>query len=48
MFSEWSVQSGYKEMFGSIEHNSIRVEREESSFGMPACRVMIFGAQELK
>jgi hypothetical protein len=34
VFSVGSVQSGYKQVFGSIE----RIGIEESSFGTPACR----------
>jgi hypothetical protein len=34
VFSAWSVQSGYKEVFSCIKWS------EESSFGTPACRDM--------
>jgi hypothetical protein len=34
VFSEWSVQSGCREVFSSIEGS------KESSFGTPACRDM--------
>jgi hypothetical protein len=34
VFSGWSVQSGYKEVFSSMKWS------EESSFAMPACRDM--------
>jgi fructosamine-3-kinase len=42
VFSAWSVQSGYKEVFSSTENN-----RVESSFETPACRDMSLGAEEL-
>jgi hypothetical protein len=45
VFSAWSVQSGYKEVFGSIEQYRTVVGSEESSFETPACRHMSFGAE---
>jgi hypothetical protein len=41
VFSAWSVQSGYKEVFSSMKRS------KESSFGTPACRDMNLGAEEL-
>jgi hypothetical protein len=38
VFSVWSMQSSYKEVFSSIEL---------SSFEMPACQDMSLGAEEL-
>jgi hypothetical protein len=40
VFSAWSVQTGYKEVFSSTEGN-------ESSFGTPACQNMSLGAEGL-
>jgi hypothetical protein len=47
VFSAWSVQSGYKEVFISIEQNSSRVVSEESSFGTLACQDMSLGEEDL-
>jgi hypothetical protein len=41
VFSTWSVQSEYKEVFSSIEWS------EGLSFGTPACQDMSLGAEEL-
>jgi hypothetical protein len=41
------VQSGYKEVFGSIEQYSTVVESGELSFEIPACRDMSLGTEEL-
>jgi hypothetical protein len=35
VFSAWSVQSGYKEVFGIIEQDGTVVGNEETSFGTP-------------
>jgi hypothetical protein len=42
-----SVQTDYKDVFGSMENSSSRVGSEESSFEMPTCRDMSLGAEEL-
>jgi hypothetical protein len=42
VLSAWSVQSGYKEVFVSVEQY-----RTESSFETPACQDMGLGAEEL-
>jgi hypothetical protein len=47
VFSVWSVQSDYKEVFGCTEQYRREESREESSFGTPACQVMSLGAEEL-
>jgi hypothetical protein len=41
VFSAWSLQSDYKEVFSSIKWS------EESCFETPACRDMSLGAEEL-
>jgi hypothetical protein len=41
MFSAWSAQSGYKEVFGSIE------QVVESSPETPACQNMSLASEEL-
>jgi hypothetical protein len=40
VFSAWSRQRGYKEVFSTIKRS------EESSFSMPACQDMSLGAEE--
>jgi hypothetical protein len=47
VFSAWSVQSGYKEVFHSLEQYRTIVKSGESSFETPACRDMSLGAEEL-
>jgi hypothetical protein len=42
------VQSGYKEVFGSIQQDGTIVEIEESNFETPACQDKSLGAEELK
>jgi hypothetical protein len=43
--SVFSVQSGYKEVFGRTEQ---LLRSEELSFGTPACQDMSLGAEDLK
>jgi hypothetical protein len=48
MFSVGSVQSGYKEVFGSIEKNGTGVvEKREVEFRDASCQDMNLGAEEL-
>jgi hypothetical protein len=47
VFSAGTVQSDYKEVFGSIEQYRTEVLEWRVEFEMPACRDMSWGAEEL-
>jgi hypothetical protein len=47
VFSVGSVQSGYKEVFCSIEQYRTGVGSEGLSFETPACRDVSLGGQDL-